>query len=32
MHETNDNFIHNYWSIYTVKETLIQAAQETDVE
>ena len=28
----NDNFIHDYWSIYTVKEMLIWAAQETDVE
>ena len=28
----NDNFNHNYQSINTVKETPIQAAQETDVE
>ena len=32
MRETNDNFIHNYRSIYTVKEMLIRAAQETDVK
>ena len=28
----NDNFIHDYRSIYTIKETPIQAAQKTDVE
>jgi len=32
MREMNDNFIHDYPSIYTIKETLIRAAQETDVE
>ena len=30
--ETNDNFIHNYQSVYTTKETPIRAAQETYVE
>ena len=32
MHEMNDNFIHDYWSIYTTKQMPIQVAQETDVE
>ena len=32
MREMNDNFIHDYRSIYTIKEMPIQAAQETDVE
>ena len=32
MHETNDNFIGDYWSIYTTKQMPIQAAQETIVE
>ena len=32
MRETNDNFIGDYWSIYITKQTLIRAAQETDVK
>ena len=32
MHEMNDNFIHDYWSIYTTKQMPIRAAQETDDE
>ena len=27
-HETNDNFIHDYQSIYTIKEMPIQAARK----
>ena len=32
MCETNDNFIGNYRSIYTTKQTTIRAAQEIDVK
>ena len=32
MCEMNDNLIHDYRSMYTIKATLIQTAQETDVE
>ena len=32
MSEMNDNFIGDYRSIYTTKQMLIQAAQETDVK